>query len=121
MSNTKQAVTDGQQLREEIANYLQQHGPQTHMDLARAIKKDGEVVRAGLSRMIKAGKVKSDRKNGRPGGGAIAIYSLVDPATVANTTRSVNTPNRPVLTQWPACMVRDPFALPANFFGARAA
>jgi DNA-binding transcriptional regulator PaaX len=121
MSNARAAVLAGQALRKAIADYIKQHGPQTCIDLAEGIQKDGEVVRGALGRMIKAGAVRSERVHGKSGWAVVAIYHLVDEQVAATRTRKVSKPFQPTLKKYAPLGVRDPLALPPEFFERTAA
>ena len=102
-------------LRQSITAQMKQ-GPQTVVELAAAVGCDPEKVRAVMCNLTKNGYARALRETGPDG--LIVRYKLVDEADKARTGA---TPTRPVLKQWPACQVVDPFHLPEKFFGPRAA
>lgn len=105
----------GKILRATITAHMLKAGSQTAVQVHAEIGGDFELVRAMLYRMVKGGVAKSVRGTDRLRN---SIFSLGTQTAVA---RDVSKPNRPVLKEWAPERVRDPFHLPVQFFGARAA
>ncbi len=118
MSCAKLAVAEGKKLRAAITAQLET-GPKTNAALSGALDTDPERVRAALQRMIKYGHVRSVRGQSKQGWALIATYHLADKSGPAVSHRNVAKACQPVLQVYDALGVRDPFALPAQFFAAR--
>lgn len=106
------AKAEGKLLSAAISEQLRKAGPQTAEQVAHALGKDFERVRASLYRMVKAGVAKSVRGTDRLRN---SIFSL-EGQTVA--VRNVGKPHRPVVKVWVPILKRDPmdcllFGVPA--------
>lgn len=105
--------------RELLCETLTDNGPMGSRELAELTGSTVNTVRDYLSDMIYKGIVKSEKVKGRnhpTGGTVMCLYSLVgdDPAEPELVV------HRPVLKEYPANQVRDPFHLPQNFFSRTA-
>lgn len=112
MTCAREAVAAGKKLREDILDLMRREGRKTNAEVAAALGLDPEVVRPGISRLMKAGLVRSNRSRGGSGHTTIAHYDLTG---ATQLPRNVSKPFRPVLKEW-APHGRDPLALPPEFF-----
>lgn len=102
-------------LRDEIVKCLAERPMQTVPELAKAIGVNEGLTRPAMMRLVKAGLARSVRSQGKDGWVVIAHYHLVDQVPGA-AMRTAAKPYQPVVKEWAAQPVRDPFHLPYNFF-----
>lgn len=103
-------------LREKILAHLQEHGSSTAGDLAVVLGYPKTTVRDCLQRLIKYQCVRVVRGTALCQTGYAEYHFL----SMDGGGEDCDTPRRPVYRDYPPNKVRDPFALPVAFFGARA-
>lgn len=114
MIKPKKDLMEAKLLRAAVTVQLLK-APYTAAAMAEAIgHADVLAVRMCLCRLVKSGKARSVRTHGKDCK-VIATYHHSDNAS-ARAPQGVDKPHRPVLKEYPANQVRDPFHLPQNFF-----
>jgi len=101
--------------REVLLDLLQQHGPLKVSQFIEFTGASATTVREYMCKLINEGRAVSTRTpNGLlKGAGWVAVYSLSDGSIPPKGEML----KQMTVTSYPLNHVRDPYALPANFFG----